>query len=394
MKKLLLLMLISILGSLLFISTGHAASDTSPPSVTSKAAVMMDADTGDILYAKDADKPMYPASLTKIATAIYAIEHGDLNSIATVSAKARNIEGTRVYLNKGEKVTLKKLIQGLLINSGNDAGVAIAEHLSGNVDNFASDLNAYLKETIGVNNTHVENPHGLYHPKHVTTARDLAKITRYAIKNDVFRTIFGTVELEWDGKSWDTTLLTHHKLMRQMPYEGITGGKTGFVDQSGFTLATTAERKDLSLIVITLDSNFQSEAYDDTTKLLDYGFSDFTHSSIAKGTAFKIDNQTYQAPKKLVFTHERDEELMKKAKADGELKIADSHGGAIASFQLKEVKQQKDKAADADVRENTVFGSGFTGLLILAAGLFLIVTGSYVYRRKKRKHNNEKRILM
>ncbi len=227
MKKLFLLLLISIIASPLFTSTVQAASDTGPPSLTSKAAVMMDADTGDILFAKHANDAMYPASLTKIATAIYAIENGDLDSIAMVSEKARNIDGTRVYLEKGEKVTLKKLIQGLLINSGNDAGVAIAEHLSGSVDKFASDLNAYLKKKVGVQDTHFENPHGLFDPDHVTTASDLAKITQYAIRNDVFRNIFGTVELEWNGASWDTTLLTHHKMMRQMPYEGVTGGKTG-----------------------------------------------------------------------------------------------------------------------------------------------------------------------
>ncbi|WP_267900369.1 D-alanyl-D-alanine carboxypeptidase family protein [Lentibacillus cibarius] len=140
MKKLFIL-IISILVSSLPMVTAQAAQSSEPPSITSEAAIMIDAETGDVLFAKNAHASMYPASLTKIATAIYAIENGDLDSIATVSKKARNIEGTRVYLAKDEKVTLKKLIQGLLINSGNDAGVAIAEHLSGSVASFAKDLN-------------------------------------------------------------------------------------------------------------------------------------------------------------------------------------------------------------------------------------------------------------
>src|SRR5690625_144346 len=120
--------------------------------------------------------------------------------------------------------------------------------MSGSMDQFSSDINNYLTNKIGVQNTHFENSHGLFDSDHVTTAADMAKITQYAMKNKLFSEIFGTKELEWEGQSWDTTLFTHHKLMRERPYEGITGGKTGFVNESGFTLATTAEREDLGLI--------------------------------------------------------------------------------------------------------------------------------------------------
>lgn len=153
----------------------------------SEAAIMIDSKTGAVLYEKNANKQMYPASLTKIATAIYAIEIGELDDVVTVSEKARSIEGTGVYLEEGEQVTLKKLLQGLLINSGNDAGIAIAEHLSGSVQQFSSDINIYLKIVIGVNNINFENPHGLFGPEHVTTPEDLAKITQYAIRNETFR---------------------------------------------------------------------------------------------------------------------------------------------------------------------------------------------------------------
>src|SRR5690625_5694469 len=113
---------------------------------------------------------MYPASLTKIASAIYAIDKGNIEELVTVSQKARDTGGSKVYLEEGEQVTLKKLIQGLLINSGNDAGVAIAEHLSGSVEQLSADINKYFKNVIGIKDTHFKNPHGLFNPKHVTTA--------------------------------------------------------------------------------------------------------------------------------------------------------------------------------------------------------------------------------
>ncbi|WP_188456956.1 D-alanyl-D-alanine carboxypeptidase family protein [Virgibacillus oceani] len=267
MKKIILIITTIAALNIVLLTHVHGEEITSPPTLVSKSAIMIDSKTGRVLYQKNASAQMYPASLTKIATAIYAIETGDLDDTVTVSKKARNTAGTRVYLNEGEQVTLKKLLQGMLINSGNDAGVAIAENLSGNINQFSLDINGYLKNVIGVQNTHFENPHGLFNPNHVTTAEDLAKITQYAMKNETFRNIFGTKKLKWNGDAWDTTLITHHKLMRQIPYEGITGGKTGFVPQSGFTLATTAERGDLSLIVITLNSYLESAAYNDTINL-------------------------------------------------------------------------------------------------------------------------------
>src|SRR5690625_2742301 len=243
---------------------GHP--DISPPKLNSEAAIVIESSTGKVLYEQASNTHMYPASLTKIATAIYAIEKGDIEETVTVSKKASNTGGSSVYLEEGEQVTIKKLIQGLLINSGNDAGVAIAEHLSGSMDQFSFDINEYLKDVVGVQNTHFENSHGLFDPDHVTTATDMSKVTKYAMNNKLFMEIYGTKELEWDGQSWDTTLFTHHKLLREKPYEGITGGKTGFVNESGFTLATTAERENLSLIVITLNSNLKSEAYNDRSE--------------------------------------------------------------------------------------------------------------------------------
>lgn len=128
MRRVIYFLIIIVITSTLFTNQTFGHEITSPPTLISESAIVIESQTGKVLYEKDAYSKMYPASLTKIATAIYAIENGDLEETVTVSEKARNTEGTRVYLEEGERITLKKLIQGLLINSGNDAGVAIAEH--------------------------------------------------------------------------------------------------------------------------------------------------------------------------------------------------------------------------------------------------------------------------
>ncbi|WP_255408406.1 D-alanyl-D-alanine carboxypeptidase family protein [Halobacillus sp. Marseille-P3879] len=248
------------------------------PDLLSESAVVIEEQSGLTLYEKNADKEMYPASLTKIATAIYVIENENLDDKVTVSENARSVEGTRVYLEEGEEVSLEKLVQGLLINSGNDAGVAIAEHISGSEKEFAEDLNSFLEEEVGIEDTHFTNPHGLFDEDHVTTAKDLAKLTRYALKDPVFDEYFGTEELDWKGDAWETTLRSHHKLLIDQNETSVTGGKTGYVDKSGNTLATSAEKDGLEVIVITLKSESQDIAYRETRELLDYTFKTY-HST-------------------------------------------------------------------------------------------------------------------
>lgn len=389
MKKILLFCIIIIVINVIYTNPISGQPNITPPILNSKSAIVIDAKTGTVIYEKDSLTKMYPASLTKIATAIYAIEKGNMDETVVISKNARNTGGSKVYLEKDEQVTLKKLVQGLLINSGNDAAVAIAEHLSGSIDQFSTDLNKYLTDIIGENDTHFENPHGLFNPSHVTTAVDLAKITQYAINNKLFREIFSTKELKWDGQSWDTTLITHHKLMREIPYEGITGGKTGYVNQSGFTLATTAERKDLSLIVITLDSNLKTEVYKDTIKLLDYAFENYQTSSIPKGTTFKFNKQVYKTTSKLYYTHSLNDKINKKVNTDGVLEIINQDGKPISSFRLARVKNKDNKIKNdgqiikKDIKKNTKKESKYSSLeklftdnsiyiLFVLLGLFLL----------------------
>lgn len=344
MKKITISTLILLLINTITLPKTFAQEPPSPPDVHSESAIMIEANTGEILYSKDKNRKMYPASLTKIATTIYAIEKGDLTDIVTVSKNARFTEGTRVFLDEGEKVTLNKLLQGLLINSGNDAGVAIAEHMSGSVEQFASDLNQYLKDEIGIENTTFANPHGLFDPNHVTTSEDLAKVTQYAIKNKIFREIFGTKVMEWDGEAWDSTLYTHHKLMREDPYEGITGGKTGYVSKSGFTLATTAKRDNLSLIVITLKSENWTKAYQDTKNLLDYGFENFATSDISPDKTFSHQQVQYTVAQESSYTHLQNETLHEEVTENDTLQVVNEDGDVESTFPLE--KKDKPKKAN------------------------------------------------
>jgi serine-type D-Ala-D-Ala carboxypeptidase (penicillin-binding protein 5/6) len=351
-----------------------SAAENQEVEIKSEAAVLLDAETGAVLFAKNSAKKLYPASLTKIATAIYAIENGNLDDIVMVSANAVKEEGTRVYLEEGEQVPLKKLIQGMLINSGNDAAVAIAEHLDGNVETFAEKLNRYLVDRIGVKNTHFTNPNGLFNKEHYTTAMDLALITNYAKKNTVFSEIFGTKELSWEGKSWETTLLTHHRLLKgEFPIDGITGGKTGYVNESKHTLATTAERDALKLTAIVLKAKKNKDVYNDTEKLIAYGFNGFRHSILKKDKIFKNKDNEFYLLDDTVITEPVTNPIINVNK-QGILTIENNKGQVIQSVELKRKEEQKQPSS-IEHKQVTSQRSGiniFFGILLFAfLGIFL-----------------------
>jgi serine-type D-Ala-D-Ala carboxypeptidase (penicillin-binding protein 5/6) len=339
------IVLIITLCLFLFPNMISANSENKDIQINSEAAILIDAQSGEVLYEKNSDEQLPPASITKIATAIYAIEKGNLNDLVSISENATKADGTLVYLEVGEQIPLLKLVQGLLINSGNDAGVAIAEHLSGTVEEFVIDFNQYLEEEIGVENTYFTNPHGLYDPEHVTTAEDMAKITQYALKNESFREIFNTKELEWDGETWDTTLINHHIMVRDQSYEGITGGKNGFVTEAGFTLVTSAEREKLSLVAVTLNSKTDEQSYEDTTTLFDYGFQHFETEKIESNEQFADESENkFITDHELIYVKKLGENVEKEILPTGELIIKGEDGRTIQKQMLVELKsKEKDE---------------------------------------------------
>ena len=188
MTKRILIYLLIFQCFLVNFSTAYAAA----PSLISESAVLIDADTGTILTQKNADKKMYPASLTKIMTAILAIEMGKLTDIITVDNETpHEIDGSHIALEAGEILTLKDLLYALMLPSANDAASVIAKHYGKSLDGFVKIMNEKAKE-LGAYNTNFENPHGLHNENHYTTAADLALITKYAMENETFRKIVAT----------------------------------------------------------------------------------------------------------------------------------------------------------------------------------------------------------
>ena len=227
------------------------------------AAFLLDATTGQVLYEKNPDKQMLIASTTKIMTALVAIRDGTLTDTVTVSRNAAGTEGSSMYLKAGETLSLEALLYGLMLPSGNDAAVAIAEHVAGSVSAFAERMNA-TAQALGMSNSSFANPHGLNHPNHYSTARDMAKLANAAMDNETLRRITSTQTITVAGR----TLKNHNKLLWSL--EGCIGLKTGYTKAAGRTLVTCCERDGRRLIAVTLKDG---DDWNDHRKMYEYGFS-------------------------------------------------------------------------------------------------------------------------
>lgn len=242
---------------------GHA-----DPSVSANNAVLIEQSTGRILYEKNAHEKSNIASITKIMTAIIAIESGKMEELATASKKAVYTEGSSIYLKQGEKMKLEDLVYGLMLRSGNDAAVTIAEHVAGSEEGFVYLMNEKA-EWLGMTNTHFDNPHGLDSETHYSSAYDMALLMRYAMQNEKFQQITGAKffksesrEYSWKNKN---KLLTAY-------YKYCTGGKTGFTKQTGRTLVSTATKDGMNLIAVTLDA---PSDWRDHMQMYDWGFTQY-----------------------------------------------------------------------------------------------------------------------
>ncbi len=241
------------------------------PYVSARAAILIDSKTGSILYEKNAYEKLPMASTTKIITAITAIDNGNVNDIVTVSRNASYTEGSSVYLREGEKISLSNLLYALMLESGNDAAVAIAEHISGNAENFALLMNETCKKA-GATDTNCINPNGLHDDMHFTTARDLAIITSYALKNDLFRKIVATEYENISSESGEQSrsLTNHNKLLKT--YDGAIGVKTGYTKKAGRCLVSAAKRGEIESIAVTLNA---PDDWNDHKAMLEYSFNNF-----------------------------------------------------------------------------------------------------------------------
>ena len=264
MKRSRILIFILVLFSIIFYTGNHVLA----ANTDAMGACVLDIATNRVLYSKDADKKLPMASTTKIMTAILAIELGNMDDVVTVSPNASGVEGSSIYLEVGEQLKLRDLLYGLMLSSGNDAAVAIAEHIGGSVENFVGLMNAKAKE-LGANNTHFVTPNGLHDENHYTTAYDLALIASYAMKNAEFAKIVSTqyYSIPWPNHKWDRVFKNKNKILWQ--YEGGIGIKTGFTKKAGRCLVSAAEQNGMKIVCVVLNC---SDFFKDSMSLMDEAY--------------------------------------------------------------------------------------------------------------------------
>lgn len=235
-------------------------------SVSARSAVLYQPETDAFLFLKNADERLPMASTTKIMTALLALERCDMGERVEIDDSAIGTEGSSAYLKSGDILTMEELIYALLLQSANDAAVAIACHIGGDVEGFANLMNKKACE-LGLTATHFDNPHGLDGEEHYTTARELALIASAALKNEDFKEIVSTYKKSFHTEERSRTYVNHNKLLHL--YDGCIGVKTGFTKRSGRCLVGAAEKDGLTFISVTLDA---PSDWRDHSVMLDYGY--------------------------------------------------------------------------------------------------------------------------
>lgn len=251
------------------------------PEINATAGILMDITSGQVLWEKNSTEPMAMASTTKIMTATIALEKGCLSDIVTVSKKAGNAPPVKMYLTQGEEISLEKLMYAMMLESANDAAVAIAEHIAGSVEAFAQLMNNKARE-IGCSDTVFVTPNGLDSGNHHSTAYDMALITRYALKNEKFKEIIATPTISFSSNKKAYTMVNKDRLLQE--YKGAIGVKTGFTGKAGHCFVGAAQRGDKGYISVVLASGWGSggkaKKWSDTKEILNYGFDNFAKKQL------------------------------------------------------------------------------------------------------------------
>lgn len=253
---------------------------------SARSAILMDTDTNRILYSKNINEQRSVASISKIMTAVIAIESGKMDDIVKVGDEIDKSYGSGIYIEKGEEISLRDLVYGLMLRSGNDASYAIANYVAG--DKFVELMNKKAKE-IGMKNTIFNNPNGLDEEEgNYSTAYDMALLTSYAVKLDEYKEIVGTKQ--HIVKTNKRTYLWINKNKLLFSYEYTTGGKTGFTQRAKRTLVTTASRDELNLVVVTLNDG---NDFLDHKRLFEYGFDNYYRQQLLKKGSINLHDKVY-----------------------------------------------------------------------------------------------------
>ena len=266
-----------MLAALSLLLPGCPAAYAQEPCPSARSAIVMTS-KGRVMYEKNADARSLIASTTKLMTAIVTLENARLNELVDISPECCNLEGSSMYLKAGERYTVKELLLGLLLVSGNDAAQALAVHVAGNLESFTALMNDKARE-LGMEDSSFENPHGLDAPGHYSTARDLAKLMCYCMDNESFRQLCSTKSCLIKGQ----TLVNHNKLLDMYPC--CIGGKTGYTQAAGRCLVSCCEKNGLRLICVTLSA---PDDWNDHIQLCEWAFAQFELRDAVEGQSFQV----------------------------------------------------------------------------------------------------------
>lgn len=412
------------------------------PAIGAEAAILMEANTGTILYEKNINEKLYPASTTKILTCLIAAERTNLNDVITMSADAVfsvPIDGSKIYLDVGNQITIDQALQAVLIASANDAANGIAEFIGGSLDGFADIMNERAEE-LGCTNSHFVNSNGLHDEDHYTTAYDLAMIGRAFFNNELLCKYASTRRLHLeptDTQPKDIIENSKNKLYSGMEYEYeyLIGSKTGYTDISRQTLVSCAEKNGMKLICVVLkeESPYQ---YEDTINLFEYGFGNFQLVNIAESDSeyvidnanfFNTNNDIFGSSKPILSLNEKDYIVLPNTAAlkDVESSISydvtnenqiasinytyngvaigsvsvDLATDSVFSYQFDSAVNEMTAEDDNNREENIIFINVKTILiwiLVISGGLIAIfilraIIGNYHFSRKRKRYSRRNR---
>lgn len=257
------------------------------PDINSRAAVVIDRSSNTILYGKNEKEKRKMASTTKIITALVVIENANLDDVVTISKKAAGTGGSRLGLKTNDQITVNNLLYGLMLCSGNDAAVALAEHVGGSVEEFAVLMNSKAND-LGLLNTHFVTPHGLDKDEHYTTAYELALLSNYALKNETFAKIVNTKYTSITINDYSKSLHNTNELLGVL--NGVYGIKTGFTNGANRCLVTACKRENLDIICVVLGADTKSFRTKDSIKLIEYAFANYSNVNISNILNVDFDN--------------------------------------------------------------------------------------------------------
>lgn len=416
MKKIIVLFILTII-----LST-YSTSFAEELDIYGEGAILVDFDTLEVLYEKNPHEKLYPASTTKIMTGILAIENGNLEDLITIDQEVVDLrDGSHIALEPGEVLTLEQLLDALLIKSANDAAVAIAKYVSGSVEDFAKLMNEKAK-SLGAKNTNFVNPSGLPDENHVTTAYDLALISKYAMENPTFRNIVKNYTATIPAtnkkneerylKSANRMLYSGEKILLDgeyvpIKYEGVNGVKSGYTVAADHCLVTSLEKNGHNFIAVVLRSNKQN-IYSDTHKLFNYGLEGFEKIKVGFANKF-IDNFNVEngvmpfvsgvtkSDSYYIVNHKDKDRIVENISLDKALEAPVEKGQVIGSVQYlldDKVISETDIVATmavAQIPVPSLFSKFMSKWYIIVFAAIILLRVLVLYDKKRRRRLRKKR---